>query len=91
MKPLSRTQLRTLEALGDTLLPSGLGRVPGAADVDLTAVVAGRIESYPPPVQRLLRAMITGFDVSGLASRQMRPFHRMSPSSAPISWSTWSG
>jgi len=75
---LTPNQRKTLVALGETLLPSGVGAVPGAADVNLAAVVESRIGDYPPAIQRMLQMMITGFDMSGVMSPMVRPFHRMS-------------
>jgi choline dehydrogenase-like flavoprotein len=75
---LSKNQLKTLHALGDTLFPSGISATPGARDLQLTEQLVARIGDYPPAVQRLMKLMITAFDLSGIVSPQLRPFHRMS-------------
>jgi hypothetical protein len=76
---LTRAQRQTLQALATTLLPSGVGDAPGAADVDLTDRLVGQLAGYDRATRGLIKAMISGFDLMGVASKQLRPFHRMSP------------
>jgi choline dehydrogenase-like flavoprotein len=75
---LSRAQRQTLDALATTLLPSGVAAAPGAADVDLTERLLRQLDGYDRGTRGLIRLMISGFDMMGVASKQMRPFHRMS-------------
>src|SRR5258708_19197404 len=74
---LSRAQRQTLDALATTLLPSGVAADPGAAEVDLTGRLLHQLAGYDRGTRGLIRLMISGFDLMGVASRQMRPFHRM--------------
>jgi hypothetical protein len=59
-------------------LPSGVGRAPGADEVNLASVVERQLASYDRSTRGLLKGMISAFDLMGIPSRQMRPFHRMS-------------
>ncbi|HEV3231920.1 MAG TPA: GMC family oxidoreductase N-terminal domain-containing protein [Candidatus Dormibacteraeota bacterium] len=79
MGVLSHSQHRALDALADTLLPSGHAAAPGAHDLGLTERVEAQLATYPRGVRGLVRAMITGFDLMGVASPALRPFSRMSP------------
>jgi choline dehydrogenase-like flavoprotein len=76
---LTRTQQQTLMALANTLFPSGVGDTPGAGDVDLAATIERQLAGYDAATRSLLKAMISGFDLMGVASRQLKPFHRMTP------------
>ena len=75
---LKRSQQRALDALATTLLPSGIGTAPGASDVDLSERLNRQLAGYDPATRGLIGAMISGFDLMGVASRQLKPFHRMS-------------
>lgn len=75
---LTRAQRQTLEALATTLLPSGVSEAPGAADVQLTDRLVRQLDGYDRATRGLVKAMISGFDLMGLLSKQLRPFHRMS-------------
>ncbi|MEA2645537.1 MAG: hypothetical protein QOE92_620 [Chloroflexota bacterium] len=74
---LSSAQRQTLAALAGTLLPSGHPTTPGAVDVDLAQRVEQQLAGYDTATRTLLKGMITAFDLMGLASRQMKPFHLM--------------
>jgi choline dehydrogenase-like flavoprotein len=76
---LSRSQKQTLAALAETLLPSGVGDAPGANDVDLSARIERQINDFDPATRGLIKMMVSGFDLMGVASRQLKPFHRMTP------------
>ena len=75
---LSHRQQLTLEALATTLLPSGAGAAPGAADVGLSERLNQQLEGYDRSTRGLIKAMISGFDLMGVSSRTLKPFHRMS-------------
>jgi choline dehydrogenase-like flavoprotein len=76
---LTAARRATLVALADTMLPRGGALEPGAADVD----VAGQLEAYldrcSPGTRRTLNLMLTGFNLSSVASRHMLPFRHLSP------------
>jgi choline dehydrogenase-like flavoprotein len=79
MATLTRGQRRTLAALSETLLPAGHQRIPGAAEVGLPERIEAQLETYPPSVRGLVRLMLSGFDLMGVASAGLRPFHLMNP------------
>ena len=76
---LSVLQRRTLEALASTMLPAGGALPPGADDIGL----AGQLEAYigrcDPAAAQTMRLMLTAIGLSSIASRHLRPFHRLSP------------
>jgi hypothetical protein len=76
---LSPRQRETLELLATTLLPSGVGEVPGAAELGLCDRIDAQVGGYDRATRGLIKAMISGFDLMGVASRNMRSFRRMSP------------
>lgn len=76
---LSPRQRETLDALATTLLPSGVGTVPGAAELGLCDRIDAQLAGYDRATRVLIKAMITGFDTLGLASRNLKPFRKMSP------------
>ncbi|MFN2464180.1 MAG: GMC family oxidoreductase N-terminal domain-containing protein [Candidatus Dormibacteria bacterium] len=75
---LTRRQRETLEALAATLLPAGVGGIPGAAELDLCDRIDRQLGGYDRATRGLIRAMISGFDGLGLASRHLKPFRNMS-------------
>ena len=76
---LSRRQRETLDALATTLLPSGVGNIPGAAELGLCDRIDAQLAGYDGATRGLIKVMISGFDTLGVASRHLRPFRRMSP------------
>jgi choline dehydrogenase-like flavoprotein len=76
---LTRNQRCTLEALGDTLLPDGFDGIPGARKLDLTGRIETQLAGYPKGVRQMVGMMITAFDLLPLASRNLKPFHRLNP------------
>jgi glycine/D-amino acid oxidase-like deaminating enzyme len=76
---LTPRQRETLDALATTLLPSGVGAIPGAAELGLCDRIDNQLAGYDRATRGLIKAMISGFDLMGVASRHMRPFRRMSP------------
>ena len=76
---LSARQRETLEALARTLLPSGVGAVPGAGELGLCDRIDAQLGGYDRATRGLIKVMISGFDALGVASRHLKPFRRMSP------------
>src|SRR6202049_3023234 len=76
--PLTPARRSTLVAVTDGILPRGGALEPGAVDVN----VAGQMEDYldrcSPGTRRTVNLMLTGFNLSSLASRHARPFRRLS-------------
>ncbi|GAC1334356.1 MAG: GMC family oxidoreductase [Candidatus Dormibacteria bacterium] len=78
-RTLSQRQRETLEALATTLLPAGVEGVPGAAELSLCERIDGQVAGYDQATRTLIKAMISGFDALGVASRHLKPFRRMGP------------
>ena len=76
---LSRRQRETLDALATTLLPVGVGGVPGAAELGLCDRIDAQLGGYDRATRGLIKFMISGFDALGVASRNLKPFRHMSP------------
>ena len=75
---LSRSQHRTLAALAETLLPAGVSEAPGASELDLAGDIERQLATYDRGTRGLIKTMVTAFDLMGLGSRHLRPFHLMS-------------
>ncbi|HEV1997933.1 MAG TPA: GMC family oxidoreductase N-terminal domain-containing protein [Candidatus Dormibacteraeota bacterium] len=75
---LSARQRETLEALANTLLPAGVGAVPGAAELGLCDRVDAQLAGYDRATRGLIKVLISGFDALGVASRHLKPFRKMS-------------
>lgn len=67
-----------MNALATTLLPSGVGDIPGAADLGLCDRIDAQVAGYDGASRGLIKAMISGLDLMGVASRSLRPFRLMS-------------
>ena len=74
---LTAARRATLAALADSLLPHGGKLEPGASDVN----VAGQLDSYldrcAPATRRTVNLMLTAFNLSSIASRNVRPFRML--------------
>lgn len=73
---LSSYERRILDALGDALYPPG-GASPPAAELGVTADIEQLLARVPPQPRGLVRAMLCGFDLSGLLGPSHRLFHRL--------------
>jgi glycine/D-amino acid oxidase-like deaminating enzyme len=56
-----------------------VGEVPGAAELGLCDRIDAQLAGYDRATRGLIKAMISGFDALGLASRHLKPFRRMAP------------
>lgn len=71
---------RAFDALADVLLPDG-GRIEmGAVEAGVTERLDRALSSFPPRQRRLLRALISAWDLAPLgAPSYRRRFHRLTP------------
>ena len=61
------------------MLPEGGALEPGAEEVGLAAQLEAYIGRCDPAAAGTMRLMLTAFGLSSIASRHLRPFHRLSP------------
>ena len=76
---LSESEIRTLRAVADALIPAG-GPFPlGAADVGTGDRLAESLSRMAPTIQRQLRMLLRAWNAGPLASRHLRRFTGLSP------------
>jgi choline dehydrogenase-like flavoprotein len=76
---LSESEIRTLRAVADALIPAG-GPFPlGAEDVGTGDRLAASLSGMPPALRRQLRLLVRAWNAGPLASRHLRRFTRLTP------------
>jgi choline dehydrogenase-like flavoprotein len=76
---LSESEIRTLRAVADALIPAG-GPFPlGAEDVGTGDRLAASLSRMPPGIRRQLRILLRAWNAAPLASRRLRRFTQLSP------------
>src|SRR5262245_36188343 len=76
---LSSAELRTLRALADALVPRGGPFALGADDVGTAERIGDYLARLTPATRQQIRLLVRAWDAGPLASRHLRPFHRLSP------------
>lgn len=76
---LSGSERRILRALSETLIPSG-GAIPlEAGETDVADTLERWLTGFEPSSRSAVRAMLVGFNLTPLLSRNLRTFTRLSP------------
>ena len=78
MGELSQRQHKLLRLFADALIPAG-GDAPGASEARVGERLAALVDGFEPASRNLIKALLAGLELSPLASRQLRPFSRLSP------------
>lgn len=76
---LSAWERRVLRALGQTLIPSDGGIPLEAGETDVAETLERWLAGFEPSSRSAVRAMLVGFDLTPLLSRNLRTFTRLSP------------
>ena len=76
---LNGYERRVLDALCDALFPPGGAIPPGAADLGVGADIERLLARVHGQPRWLVRAMLCGFDLTGLLGRRPDLFHRLDP------------
>ncbi len=74
---LSDRERRILAAICDAMVPAGGSVAPGAVEVGVPQEIERWLTTFTPASRRAVRAMLTGFDVTPLASRHHTTFTRL--------------
>lgn len=77
-RSLTDFEQRALKALVETMFPDG-GDLPSGLDAGTIERVESWMSRFTPGSRGLVRAMISGYEISPLLSRQARPFSSLSP------------
>lgn len=80
MGELSQRQHKLLGWFAEALIPAG-GAGPDAGEARVGERLSALVDSFEPASRALVKALLTGLELSPLASRYLRPFSRL-PSAA---------
>lgn len=80
MRGLSGSELESVRALADILIPQGGTLPPSASDAGVAGRVAAWIERSPRVMQNRYRLLIRAWDLGPLLARgYMKRFHKLDP------------
>ena len=76
--PLRASQLATLAAIADAVVPRGGAFPLGACDVDVAGRLNHHLNAFSPSTRRQIALLVTAWEYSSLFSRHLTPFSRLS-------------